>query len=141
MGSAEKTEVASGGKLWTGRIMSGIAVLFMIFDGTIHLLRIQPVVDAFTQLGYPVELSILFGILELLCLALYLIPKTSVLGAILLTGYLGGAVAANVRIGTPLFSNALFPVYVGILFWGGLYLRNKLLRELMPMQNSSSQSI
>lgn len=106
----------------------------MIFDAGIHLARIKPVVDAFAQLGFPVELALTIGVLELICLILYLIPKTSILGAVLLTGYLGGAIALNVRIGTPLFSNSLFPVYVGILFWGGLFLRNRRLRELFPIQ-------
>jgi hypothetical protein len=104
----------------------------MVFDGAIHLMRIQPVADAFAQLGYPISVSVVLGILELLCLAVYLVPRTSALGAILLTGYLGGAVAANVRIGAPLFSNDLFPVYIGILFWGGIYLRNGRLRDLVP---------
>ncbi len=126
----------SSKKLWAGWILSGLATLFMIFDASIHLARIKPVVDAFSQLGFPIELALTIGILELVCLALYLYPRTSILGAILLTGYLGGAVAANVRIGTPLFSNMLFPIYVGILFWGGLVLRNRVLRELFPIQKS-----
>lgn len=128
------SEAGSKNRLWTGRILSGIAALFMVFDGIIHLMKIQPVVDAFAQLGFPLDLSVVLGILELACLVVYLVPHTSVLGAILLTGYLGGAVAANVRIGTPLFSNVLFPVYIGILFWGGIFLRNGLLCELLPIQ-------
>ncbi len=125
-------------KPWAGWILSGLATLFMIFDASIHLARIKPVVDAFAQLGFQIDLALTIGIIEFVCLLLYLIPRTSVLGAILLTGYLGGAVAANVRIGTPLFSNALFPVYVGILFWGGLFFRNHLLRELFPIQKSKN---
>ena len=121
-------------KSWTGRIMSAIALLFLFFDSVIHLVVINPVVESFKQLGYPVELAITLGIIELGCLILYVIPRVSVLGAILLTGYLGGAVATQLRIGAPLFSTALFPIYVGILVWGGLYLRDERLRALIPLQ-------
>jgi hypothetical protein len=124
----------SRGTLWTARVLSGIAVLFMLFDGTIHLMTIPPVVDAFNQLGYPINLAVPIAIFELVCVILYLVPQTSVFGAVLLTGYLGGAVAANLRIGTPLLSNVLFPVYIGILAWGGLFLRDTRLRELFPLR-------
>ena len=136
MESVSQTASVAKSRLWTSRILSGIAVLFMLFDSTIHLMVISPVVDAFNQLGYPVSLAIALGIIELVCVAIYLVPRTSVLGAILLTGYLGGAVAANLRIGTPLFSNMLFPVYVGVLVWGGLYLRDARLRELFPIRRT-----
>jgi hypothetical protein len=118
---------------WTGRILSGIAVLFMLFDGTIHLIVIGPVVDSFNQLGIPVNLAAGLGILELIIVIIYLIPRTSVLGAVLLTGYLGGAVSIQFRINAPLFSTAIFPVYIGILAWGGIYLRNEKLRSLFPV--------
>ena len=120
--------------LWTGRILSGIAALFMVFDGVIHVMRIPPVVDAFAQLGYPVSLALGLGVLELICVAVYVIPRTAVLGAILLTGYLGGAIAAQVRIGSPLLSTTLFPVYVAAMLWGGLYLRDDRLRTLIPLR-------
>ena len=136
MQPAAQSTSDSMAKIWTARILSGIAVLFLLFDSVIHLMAVPPVVEAFNQLGYPVNLAVPLAIIELLCLVLYLIPQTSVLGAVLLTGYLGGAVAANVRIGTPLFSNALFPVYVGIMFWGGLFLRDFRLRELFPLRKS-----
>ena len=136
MESVSQTASVAKSRLWTSRILSGIAVLFMLFDSTIHLMVISPVVDALNELGYPVSLAIALGIIELVCVVIHLVSRTSVLGAILLTGYLGGAVAANLRIGTPLFSNMLFPVYVGVLVWGGLYLRDARLRELFPIRRT-----
>jgi hypothetical protein len=124
----------SKGRIWAGRILSALPVLFLLFDAVIHILKIAPVVEAFAQLGYSVSLAVPLGIIELVCVVLYVIPRTSVLGAVLLTGYLGGAVATNLRVGAPLFSNVLFPVYVGILLWGGLYLRNARLRAVFPVQ-------
>jgi|SRR6185503_16676606 len=97
----------------------------------------SPAVEAFGKLGYPVEFAAGIGILLLSCVALYLIPCTSVLGAILLTGYLGGAVASHIRVGNPWFSHALFPVYIGLLVWGGLYLRDQRLRALVPFREIS----
>jgi hypothetical protein len=126
----------SKGALWTGRVISALAVLFLLFDSVIHLMVIAPVVDAFNQLGWPVNLATVLGVVEMVCLALYVIPQTSPLGAILLTGYLGGAVATQVRIGAPLFSTAIFPVYVGLLVWGGLYLRDSGLRSLIPFRRN-----
>lgn len=122
--------------LWTGKIMSGLASLFMLFDVTIHILGLPVVQDAFIQLGYAPSVAFPLGILGLACVVLYLIPRTSILGAILLTGYLGGAVATHVRVGDPLLSHVLFPAYIGILFWGGLYFRNEKLRELIPFRKS-----
>jgi hypothetical protein len=107
----------------------------MAFDGTIHILRIAPVVDAFGQLGYPLGVSATLGFIELICVALYLFPRTSVLGAVLLTGYLGGAIATQVRVGAPLFSTTLFPVYVALLLWGGLYLRDERVSSLIPLRS------
>jgi hypothetical protein len=123
--------------LWTGRILSGLVVFFLLVDAGFKLIRPlpAPAVEAFGKLGYPVGLAIGIGILLLVCVALYLIPRTSVLGAILLTGYLGGAVASHVRVGDPWFSHALFPVYVGVLVWGGLYLRDQRLRALIPLRS------
>src|SRR5882724_5575914 len=113
-------------RLWTGRLLSALAVLFLLFDSVIKLMRIAPVVESFTRLGLPVDLAVGIGLLELVCLVVYLIPRTSIPGAILLTGFLGGAVLTHVRIGDPLFSHVLFPVYIGALIWGGLFLRNRL---------------
>ena len=104
----------SKGQLWTGRILSGLAAAFLLFDATIHILKPAPVIAGFTQLGFPVSVSVPLGVLELVFVILYLIPRTSVFGAILLTGYLGGAIAAQVRISAPLFSTILFPIYVAL---------------------------
>jgi hypothetical protein len=121
----------SRSRLWTGRILTVIVVLFLIFDATIHLLVMAPVVDSFNKLGLPVDLAVTLGVIELVCLVLYVIPSTSVLGAVLLTGYLGGAIAIQLRIGASLFSTALFPVYLGILIWGGISLRDRRLASFL----------
>jgi DoxX-like protein len=126
--------MSSKAKLRTGRIASGVIVLFMLFDGIIKLIRPAPVVESFAQLGYPLSVAIGIGIAALASTVLYAIPRTSVFGAILLTGYLGGAVATHVRVGNPLFSHVLFPVYMGVLIWGGIYLRNERLRTLIPLE-------
>ena len=120
----------SATRLWTGRIMSALAILFLLFDTVGKLLRLAPFVEGTTQLGYPASVVLGIGVLELLCLVGYLIPRTAILGAVMLTGYLGGAVATHVRVGSPLFTHILFPVYVGVLIWGGLYLRDPRLRGL-----------
>lgn len=124
--------------LWTSRILGTIAVLFLLFDSIIHLMVIAPVVEAFNQLGLPLSLAFGIGIIETLCLVLYVVPSTSVFGAILLTGYLGGATAIQLRIGAPLLSTALFPIYVGVLVWGALYLRDPKLRALVPFRRRSA---
>ena len=120
--------------LWTGRIFSVLVVLFLLMDSIIHIMNIPPVAAASVQLGLPSSMALTIGIIELMCLVLYIIPKTSVLGAILLTGYLGGAVATNLRASMPLFSHTLFPVYTGLFVWGGLFLRDKKVREIMPFK-------
>ena len=119
---------------WLGRVLTAVPVLFLAFDVTIKLMRIQPVVDSFTQLGIPVELARVVGTVELICLVLYCIPRTAVLGATLLTGYLGGAVLTHLRIGSPLLSHTLFPVYLGIMLWGALWLRDLRVRVLIPLR-------
>ncbi len=121
------------GRLWTGRTLTALAVLFLIFDAVVKLLRLPPAIEATTALDFTASVLVPLGILEVLCLAAYLVPRTSVLGAILWTGYLGGAIAAQLRAGNPLFSNVLFPVYVAALVWGGLWLRNARLRSLVPL--------
>jgi hypothetical protein len=118
-----------------GLILTAIPTLFLLFDSTIHILKIQPVVESAAQLGYSVDVIGVLGFVELICLALYVIPRTSVFGAVLLTGYLGGAISTNLRIGAPLFSNVLFPVYVALMLWGGLYLRDARLRALFPLRS------
>jgi DoxX-like family len=119
--------------IWAGRIISALAILFLTFDSVIKVLNLPPAVEATTQLGYPASLVIAIGVLELACLAVYVIPRTSVLGAILLTGYLGGAIATQVRATSPLFS-VVFPVIIGALIWGGLFVRDERLRALIPLR-------
>jgi hypothetical protein len=121
--------------VWTGRVLSGLVVLFLIPDGIIKFIKPAPVVDAFAHLGWPLSLANTIGILLLVCTAIYAIPRTSVLGAILLTGYLGGAVATHLRAGDPLFSHVLFPTYLGAMVWLGLYLRDERLRALVPLRS------
>jgi hypothetical protein len=111
-----------------GRILTALAVLFLLWDGVIKLMVLAPVAEAFARLGYPVSVAVGIGTLELACLAVYLIPRTSLLGAVLLTGFLGGAVATHVRVEDPLFTHALFPIYVAALLWGGLWLRDPRVR-------------
>lgn len=118
-------------ELWAGRVLSGLAVLFLAFDATIKLLQLGPAVEGTTQLGYPASVIVPIGLIQIGCLILYLIPRTSVLGAILWTGYLGGAIATHVRVGSPLFSHTLFPIYVAALLWGGLWLRDQRVRALL----------
>jgi hypothetical protein len=135
MHAAMQTAPASKTSLWAGRIMSGLVVLFMFFDSAIKLLNLGPAVEGTARLGYPVSLVVPIGVVLFVCTVLYAIPRTSILGAILLTGYLGGAVASNVRMGNPLFGYVLFPVYVGVLLWGGLFLRDARLRALIPLRS------
>jgi len=115
---------------WT---LSGLLIAFLLFDGAIKLPPLQPVIDTMPQLGWPVEMARWLGVLTHACTALYAWPRTAVLGAILLTAYLGGAVATHVRIGSPLFSHILFGVYLGLFAWGGLWLRDPRLRALIPL--------
>jgi hypothetical protein len=122
------------GRLWTGRVMSGAVVLFLTFDGILKFFKPAPVVEAFARLSWPLSLAVTLGIVLLTCVALYVIPLTSILGAILLTGYLGGAVATHLRVGDPLFSHVLFPTYLGALLWLGLYFREGRLRLLIPLR-------
>ncbi len=119
------------GRIWTGRVSSGLSALFLTWDGVMKLVQPPVVVKASAQLGYTAHAVFVLGLLLLAFVALYLIPRTAVLGAVLLTGFLGGAVAINVRLGNPLFSHVLFPIYVAALFWGGLYLRDGRLSRLL----------
>ena len=120
---------------WT---MTALVGAFIAFDATIKLLVIRPVVDAFHQIGFPISLAHGLGALEVLILVLYLTPRTAVLGAVLLTGLLGGAVASHLRLLDPLFSHVLFGVYVGALAWGGLYLRDERVRRLLPLRSQAA---
>ncbi|MDI1475128.1 DoxX family protein [Polyangium sp. y55x31] len=128
--SERPMEPVSTKTAWTGRILSGLAVAFLLFDVAIKLMAPPEVLSAHETLGFPPELARSLGTLLLACVVTYVIPRTSFLGAVLLTGYLGGAVATHVRVGNPLFSHVLFPVYVAAFIWGGLFLRDTRLREL-----------
>ncbi len=122
-------------RVWVGRVLSGLVVLFLIPDGIVKFIKPAPVVEAFAHVGWPLSLANVLGTLLLVCIALYAIPRTSILGAILLTGYLGGAVATHLRAGDPLFSHILFPTYLGVLLWLGLYLRDDRVRVLIPLRS------
>jgi hypothetical protein len=124
----------SKGRLWTGRILSALPALFLVVDAIGKLVKPEVVVDGTLELGYPESVLLGLGITLLACTILYMIPRTAVFGAILLTGYLGGAIATHVRVGSPLFSHTLFPIYVAVLLWGGLYLRDERLRALIPLR-------
>ena len=117
--------------LWTGRILTGIFVLFMLFDMTMKFLQPPEAIKGTTELGWPVSVMLPLGIVQVVMLALYLFPRTAILGAILWTGYLGGAVATHVRIGNPLFSHILFPIYVALFLWGGLWFRDRRVRQFL----------
>jgi hypothetical protein len=120
--------------LWTGRVLTAIVALFLVLDSGMKLLQLDAVRIAMQPLGYPDELGLVIGMIEAICLVLYVVPRTAVLGAILLTGLLGGSAAAHLRVGDPLFTHVLFGVYVGVLAWGGLYLRDATLRALIPFR-------
>jgi hypothetical protein len=134
---AQSAAVTTSSKksVWVGRVLSGLVVLFLIPDGIIKFLKPAPVVETSAHLGLPLSLANTLGIILLVCTAIYVFPRTSVLGAILLTGYLGGAVATHLRVGDPLFSHVLFPTYLGVLLWLGLYLRDSRLRALIPLRS------
>lgn len=128
----QTTAPVSNRTLWASRILSGLVILFLLFDGIAKLFKPAPVVEATTQLGYSASVILPLGIVLTLCTIIYAIPRTAKLGAILLTGYLGGAVATNVRAGQGWFP-ILFPVIMGMLMWGGLYLRDSRLHSLIPL--------
>jgi DoxX-like family len=125
------TAPASKKMLWAGRSVSALIVLFLLFDSLVKLMQLSLAVEPTIRLGYPESLVLGIGIVELVCLVVYAIPPTSILGAILLTGYLGGATATHVRIGDPFF----FPIVVGVLVWLGLFLRDDRLRALLPLRS------
>src|SRR3990172_7719497 len=135
MQSTTQTVPVSKTMLWVGRIMSALPVLLLLFSGAMKLVKPAPVVEGFTHLGYPASLALGIGIVELACAVVYVVPRTAVLGAILLTGYLGGATATHLRIGEPFF----MPIILGVLVWGGLYLRDDRLRALLPLRSEPAQ--
>ena len=119
---------------WVGIIVSALPVLFLLMDAVGKLLKPEPVVSGTLELGYSENVIVPLGITLLISVILYAVPVTSVLGAILLTGYLGGAVATHVRVGNPLATHVLFPIYIGVSLWLGLYLRDMRIRELLPLR-------
>ncbi len=123
--------------LWLGRVLSGVVILFMLFDGAVKLVPWPIVTETMDRMGYGSSESLArsLGAISLVCTVLYAIPPTSFVGAILLTGYLGGAMASHVRIGSPLFSHVLFGFYLGLMVWGGLWLRDGKLRALMRLRS------
>ena len=133
MQSTSESASASKGALWAGRVVSALVVAFMIFDGVTKVVKAQQVVEATVRIGFPESTVFGIGAVLLVCTALHVIPKTSVLGAILLTGYLGGATAANVRAGSAVF-NTIFPIIFSVLVWVGLFLREGRLRALIPFR-------
>lgn len=125
----------SKSRLWTGRVMSIFVILFLVFDGVMKFIKPEVVVQTtVNELGYAEHHILLMGFLVLIPTLLYAIPRTSILGAVLLTGYFGGAIATHLRIDNPLFSHTLFPVYFGILMWGGIWLRDERLRAIFPVK-------
>lgn len=133
MTSNPEVSYVSKAAFWIGWIASAIPVLMLLMSAVMKFLQPPAVVEGFATLGWPVSSALALGILELACTLVYLLPRTSVLGAILLTGYLGGAVATHVRLGDPSF---LSPVVLGVLVWGGVYLRDRRIRVLIPLQRS-----
>jgi hypothetical protein len=121
---------------WASYIMSGLVIAFMLLDGGMKLVPFDVVIRSTAELGYPASAAFArgLGVLILICTAIYALPRTSVLGAVLLTGYMGGAVATHLRAGSPLFTHVLFGVYVAMLAWGGLYLRDARVRALLPFR-------
>ena len=133
MQSLTQAGPVSKGRLWTGRIITALVVLFLLFDSITKVMKVRVVMEASAQLGYPANAIFTIGIILLVCTAFYIIPQTAVLGAILLTGYLGGAVEANLRIGSAMF-NTLFPIVFAALAWAGILLRESRLGALIPFR-------
>jgi DoxX-like family len=134
MTSVAHTQITSQKRPLVGYILTALVALFLAFDTGLKVLVLAPAVQGTTQLGYPGQSVFWIGIIELTCVVLYLVPRTAVLGTLLLTGYLGGAVASQLRIGAPLLSHTLFPIYVAALMWSGLYVRETRLRDVLPFR-------
>ena len=134
----ENVPAKTGGRPWAGYIVSGLPALFLLMDAVGKLVRPAAVVEGTVSLGYPESVILPLGVTLLVCTVLYIVPQTTMLGAILLTGYLGGAVATHVRLGNPIFTHTLFPVYLGIFVWLGLYLRDTRIRGLVPLRKAEA---
>lgn len=126
------TAAPSHARRWIGRVLSGLTVMFLLLDSAMKIARNHFVVEATQKIGYPDASIQPIGLALLACVVLYAIPRTAILGAVLLTGYLGGAVATHVRLGDPFFSHAFAPVYFAMFAWGGLYLRDPRVRAFVP---------
>ena len=140
MNTALVMTAPAGKMVILGRVLSGLVVAFLAFDGAIKLVPLDVVTETLAVLGYPADVGLerLLGVLTLLCALLYAIPRTSVLGAILLTGYLGGAMATHLRADSPLFTHLLFGFYLGVIAWAGLWLRDRRVRALIPFKNEQA---
>ena len=136
MPTTSETAPVSKPARWIGRVLSGLVIVFLLFDGAIKLVPWPIVTETMDKMGYGSSetLARSLGIITIVCTLLYLVPRTSILGAILLTGYLGGAMASHVRIDSPLLGHTLFGLYLGLMVWGGLWLRDKNLRSLIPFR-------
>ena len=121
-------------KLWTGRILSGLAIAFLLMDAGMKLAMVPMALEANAELGYPASVIFPLGLLELALLAVYVVPQTWVLGAVLWTGYLGGAIATHVRVGNTLLTHTLFPIWIALFLWGGIWLRDEKLRAVFPLR-------
>ena len=136
MSTIAETAAVSRPMLWLGRVLSGLVIVFLLFDGAIKLVPWPVVTETMDRMGYGSSESLArtLGVITVACTVLYAIPPTSILGAILLTGYLGGAMASHVRIDSPLFTHTLFGLYLGLMLWGGLWLRDRNLQTLIPFR-------
>jgi hypothetical protein len=130
------TGTISNSAIWVGRGLSGLVTLFLLFDGAIKLIPLDIVITTSLQLGIPTDLARTLGVLTLIGTVLYAIPRTSVLGAIWLTGYIGGAIYVHVLAGSPLLSHTFFGIYLALMMWGGLYLRDERVRALIPLRRT-----
>ncbi len=136
-----REKAASIWRIWTGRALTAVVVLFLVMDTSMKLMDLPAVRQTMAPLGWPAALGRPIGVIELVCLALYAVPRTAVLGAVLLTGLMGAAVATHWRVGDPLFSHVLFGVYLGVMAWAGLWLREPRLRDLLPMVRSAAHLV
>ncbi len=136
MPSGTQTAPVSKTMLWVGRVISALMIVFLLFDAGVKILKLPVAMEGTTRLGYPASVIQPLGIVALACVLLYAVPRTSILGAILLTGYLGGATATQVRIQDAWF---IFPAILGVLIWAGLYLRDERLRGLIPLNSQKEK--
>lgn len=133
--AATRQQSGTPAAVWAGRVMSAVVVLFLALDSAMKLAQAKPAMEATVQLGFPASSIFWIGAVLLAAVVIYAVPATAPLGAILLTGYLGGAIATNVRAALPLFSHTLFPLYVAVLVWGGLFLRDGRVRAVFSLRS------